>query len=323
MEQVLRKSNTAPEFKDGIYFDLDEVPYHLDPALGSTDMGKLRDNPCDYWWGSPMNPMRPPDPDTPARLRGRAMHKLVLEGEAAFDALYMRGPEHAEDMTPAEKSASTKAAKAEAKKANKEILPADAYDRVSISSAMITKNPKLATAFTGGAPEVSIFWTREGIRRKARLDYLKPRGIGDLKSINNTREIAFPAACRNSIANYHYEMQAAHYIEARTMVAQFFAEGLVFPSTGIDKWRDLLRKCAESKVFAFQWVFFQAEKAPVTWSRILSPANPIFDIATREIEMATDNYRAFMERFGRDSMWLLLDDPEELDISELPSWWGR
>jgi hypothetical protein len=270
-----------------------------------------------------MNPMRPPDPDTPARLRGRAMHKLVLEGEAAFDALYMRGPEHDQDMTPAEKSASTKAANAEAKKIGKKILPADAYDRVSISSAMITKNPKLATAFTGGASEVSIFWTRDGVRRKARLDYLKPRGIGDLKSINNTREIAFPAACRQSIANYHYEMQAAHYIEARTMIPQFFADGLVFPSTSSDKWRDLLRKCAEQKTFAFQWVFFQAEKAPVTWSRILSPANPIFDIAQREIEMATDNYRKFMDKFGRNEMWLLLDDPQELEMSEMPAWWGR
>ena len=147
MEQVLRKTNTAPEFQDGIYFDLDEQPYHLDAALGSTDMGKLRDNPCDYWWGSPMNPTRPIDKDTPARLRGRAMHKLVLEGEVTFDALYMRGPDHAEDMSPAEKSAATKAVNAEAKKIRKDVLPADTYDRVVMASAMITKNPKLATAF--------------------------------------------------------------------------------------------------------------------------------------------------------------------------------
>jgi hypothetical protein len=118
-------------------------------------------------------------------------------------------------------------------------------------------------------------------------------------------------------------MQAAHYLEARAMIPQFFADGLVFPSTAADKWRDILRKCAEAKAFAFQWIFFAAEGAPITWSRILSPANPIFDIAQREIEMATDNYRKFMDKFGRNEMWLLLDDPQELEMSEMPAWWGR
>jgi hypothetical protein len=324
MENVQRAPEPEVEFpRAGIYFDLDEDEYHADPALGSTDLRKLLGNPCDYWYESPMNPHREIDKDTPARARGRAMHKLVLEGEASFDKIYMRGPQHSDDMTASEKGAATKAANAAAAKLGKEVLPAKDYDRVAIASAMITRNPKLATAFLGGAPEVSVFWTRDGIRRKARLDYLKPRGIGDLKSVINTMEIAFPAACRRAIANYRYEMQAAHYLEARAEIPKFFADGMVFPSTDLDKWRDVLRKCAEAKAFAFQWVFFQSDKAPVTWSRILSPANPIFDIAQREIELATDNYKAFMDKFGPDSMWLLLDDPEELAMEEMPGWWGR
>lgn len=322
MENALRKpeAETVKEFADGIYFDLNEEAYHESSALGSTDMRNLLNNPPNFWWDSPMNPSREPDSDTPARLRGRGMHKLVLEGQAAFDALYMRGPQHSPDMTPAEKSAATKAVNAEAKKIGKEVLPAKDYDRIAIASAMITRNPKLATAFLGGAPEVSIFWTRDGVRRKARLDYLKPRGVGDLKSVVNTRQISFKAACRLAIATYAYEIQAAHYLEARAQIPQLFADGLVFPSTDADKWRDILRKCAETKVFAFQWVFIESDKAPVTWSRILSPANPIFEIAQREIELATDNYKEFMDRFGPDQIWLDLEEPGELDMSELPAW---
>jgi hypothetical protein len=323
LEVVKEAAVTSGQFADGVYFDLDEEAYHLDLALGSTDHRKLLTSPADYWFASPLNPNRPADKDTPARARGRAMHKLVLEGQASFDALYMRGPDHTEDMTPAEKSAATKAVKAQAAKLGREVLPADVYDRVAIASAMITRNPKLAMAFTGGAPEVSVFWTRDGVRRKARLDYLKPRGIGDLKSVVNMREIPFKAACRNAIANYRYEMQAALYIEARSMIPKFFADGLVFPSTDADKWRDILRKCAEAKAFAFQFVFFQAEGAPITWSTILSPANPIFEIAQREVNIATDNYQNFMEQFGPDKMWLELDEPQELAMEEMPAFWGR
>jgi hypothetical protein len=325
MEQTARKEETiggkgyAP-VEDGIYFDLDEEVYHLDEALGSSDHRKLLENPSDWWYESALNPNRPENKDTPARLRGRAMHALVLEGEDAFGQRYMR-VEHSEDMSPAEKSAATKAAKKQAELTGKTALPADVYDRVAIAGAMITRNPKLAGAFTNGMPEVSIFWTRDGIRRKARIDYLKPRGIGDLKSIANTREIGFPNACRNAIATYRYEMQAALYMEARSMIPQFYREGRVY---GDDNFaHSILRRCAETKEFAFQWIFFQAEKAPITWSRILSPANPIFEIAKREIDRAADNYKAFMDKFGRDQMWLLLEEPEELDMNEMPAWWGR
>jgi hypothetical protein len=307
---------------DGIYLDLDEEIYRADSALGSSDMRKLVDNAATFWWESPMNPQRPKDRDTPATLRGRAMHKMVLEGEAAFSARYMRGRDWMEGAPSSEKAAETKRINAEAEKMGKEVLPSETYDRVVIASAMISKNPKLAPAFTGGLPEISIFWTRDGLRRKARLDYLKPRGIGDLKSIANTRELAFPAACRIAIAQRRMEIQAAHYMEARAMIPQFMAEGRFNPPNAIDLFA-FLKKCAAAKEFGWQWVFFQSEGAPVTWSRILSPANPILEVARRALDQAADNYRAFMDKFGPNEMWLILDPPEELDLAEMPAWWGR
>src|ERR1017187_4825962 len=101
-------------------FGLDEVHYHLDPAVGSTDIRRLRRSAPDYYWHSWMHPSRPPVDEvkpTPARLLGKAMHKLVLEGQAAFDRLYVRRPDDEDGATSADKSAVTKAVNAAAEKA--------------------------------------------------------------------------------------------------------------------------------------------------------------------------------------------------------------
>jgi hypothetical protein len=309
---------------DGIHIGMDETLYREDPALGSTDMGKLAVNPCDYWYESAFNLDRPERKDTPQLERGRAMHKIVLEGHAAFTKVYMRGPVNGPEFTQGEKSSRTKAANAEAAKLGKTCLPAADFDRVTIAADLIAQNPHLAGAFTGGIPEVSVFWTRDGIRRKARFDYLKPRGVGDLKSITNTMRLPFDEACKRSIAHWRYEIQAAHYLEARAMLAALYNDDRVYGATNENNAakhsETILSKSAATNSFGFQWVFFQAELAPVTWSCIVSPANPIIEYGEREIVQATDNYRAFMEKFGPHKMWILEDAPEELNMADLPAW---
>jgi len=311
-------TTTQKAFDPGIYFNLDEATYHADPALGSTDIRKLRQNPSSYWYSSWMNPHRPPDKGTPGRTRGRAMHKLVYEGEKAFDEIYMRGAEHDADMTPSEKASLTKEANKRAATLNKIALPAVDYDQVAIASAMITKNPELKSVFTGGASEVSVFWQRSGIRLKARLDYLKPRGVGDLKGCANTKGIAFPAACRNDITNYSYHIQAKHYLDARAVIPQLIRDNAVHGAHE----NDFLDKLLAAKVYGWQWLFYQIEGAPITWSAVLSPQNPILELAARSIDQALANFVDYRDRFGTD-MWLLIEEPRELPIEEMPSWFGR
>lgn len=303
----------------GIYFGLEEQLYRDDPALGSSDIRKLRRNPTSFWWESAMNPHRPKDKNTPARIRGSAMHKLVLEGEAAFDAIYARGPEHDEDMTPAEKSALTKEFKKKIASTGKVMLPADDYDRVVISKSMIVLNPSLKTAFQGGIPEVSLFWERDGVRRKARIDYLKPLGLGDLKGCANTKDIAFDAACRNDIANYDYHIQPAHYLEGSALIPQFVADGCVYG----DHDAALFKSIVKGKKVGWQWVFFQMEKAPITWSYKISLENlPVLDTARRDIEIAVSRYVANMDKFG-DSPWISVEKTQELFIESMPPWFAR
>lgn len=319
-----------PEMHEpGIYFGLDEDLYHADPSLGSSNLKTLAKNPSTYWFSSWMNPRRPKDKDTPARARGRAVHQLVLYGEDHFDSNFMRGAVHDDDMTAAEKGAATKAANAAAAKLGKVALPADVYDNIVIASAMIAKNPKLATALRNGINEVSIFW-REHVASpttgemimvpmKARYDCMKPRGIGDLKSITNMHDKPFDRCCIESISNYRYDVQAKHYMNCRPLLADFIKKGRVFG----DHDPAFLQKVGKSPAWAFQFVFWQAEGAPITYSKVLSPGNPLLELAENVLEKAKANYVDYMERIGPNEMWLLAEEPSELFLDEMPGWFAR
>ena len=99
-------------------------------------------------------------------------------------------------------------------------------------------------------------------------------------------------------------------------MAGLVADGLVFGDHD-PAW---LKRVVECQQFAFQWVFFQAEGAPITWSRSLSPGNPILDIAERDRQKAFETYREFKRSFSDGEMWLQQEPVTELDINELPRW---
>src|SRR5262249_20567053 len=74
------------------YFALPSADYHANPSLGSSELKRLLQAPAVYWWHSHMNPERSPSPDSPAKQKGRALHKLVLEGPEAFRATFVTEP---------------------------------------------------------------------------------------------------------------------------------------------------------------------------------------------------------------------------------------
>jgi hypothetical protein len=303
--------DSGAQMRLGIYFDLPEDQYHADPALGSTDLRRLLASGPDYWWESPLNPNPPERRPSPQLDFGKALHKLVLEGHQAFAVRYVRRPD---DLVRLDAKA-----KAALAPDGQTVLDGDDYDRILISGELIAKNSDLAAAFEGGVPEVSVFWKRsDGTRLKARFDFLKIRGVGDLKSIRNYMGHPFAEACTRSIVTYRYDIQAAHYLEGRAEIARMVADGLVYG----DHDAAWLKRAADSRVFAFQWVFFQAEGAPITWSRSLSPGNPILDIAERDRQKALQTYSEFKNKFSDNEMWLLNEPVTELDINDLPRWYA-
>jgi hypothetical protein len=181
----------------GVYFNLPAAEYHADPSVGSSDLKRLLQAPAVYWWHSHMNPNRVPTPDSPAKQKGRALHKLVLEGEDAFASAFAEEPwpggypgalVSLEDLkakcrelgevvsgTNAELAKRIKAQDPKAvifddilatfrvmiERDGLEVLKPDAMREVRQAAASITLNPHLARAFQGGIPEVSAFWVDE------------------------------------------------------------------------------------------------------------------------------------------------------------------
>lgn len=302
--------------EDGIYMALEAAKYHADPALGSGDVRRLARNPTSYWWTSAMNPNKPKDKDTPARIRGRAMHEFVLESEALFKGNYMRGPYTDEDdYTTAEKTALTKDAKKKAAEAHKVLIKADDYDRIIIASAMITKNPELKTVFAGGYPEVSVFWTHDGVRRKCRLDYLKTGGIGDLKSITNMMDLPFDECCLMAFKRQRMDVQAYHYFQGRAAMRALF-EKRKCPDAD-SRATLFLETVVKQTDIGFQWVFFQSDDAPITFSKAIRPNNPMLrDHAKPTLDRAIDNYKKYMKEFGTGQPWLLMDPTTEITVDD-------
>lgn len=318
MEMIDHAGTAAAEpvpFADGIYFGLDEGAYHRDLALGSSDLKRLAAEPADYWYSSPLNPDLPPEETTPSQLIGKAVHKLVLEGEQAFAARFIRRPD---DLARLD-------AKARARIApnGQDVLPGDDFDRIRIAAGQVLANPYLSASFTGGSPEVSIFWTEtvegEPVRRKARFDYLKPRAVVDLKSVRPMDTAPFPDTCRKAIANWGYHTQAAAYLQARAQVPALVAAGAV-QGDHDPAW---LARVAEAPAHAFVFVFWSSSGAPLTWGTILSPGNDLVTYGEGKVAAALYAYATARRRFGLRSPWIEPQPLREIELADMPGWFQR
>ncbi|MGF3025590.1 PD-(D/E)XK nuclease-like domain-containing protein [Methylobacterium aquaticum] len=344
---------------DGLYFGLDEAEYHADLALGSSDLKRLATGPAEYWFGSRLNPDREAQETTPAQLLGKAVHRLVLEGKRSFAAAFERYPEGddllrtADDLAawikvrgPVPSWAKTKPQKiacildmceasgedpprildailAEAQADGRALLKGPDFDRIRAAAGSVLANPHLAQSFTGGASEVSLFWTDEidgePVRRKARFDYLKPRAIVDLKSISTGRRGRFPALCRRALAEWDYPVQAAAYLQARARLPEMVAAGRVFGDHD-PAW---LTRVAAAQDHAFVFVFWASGPVPLTWGTTLSPGNPVLDVAETTVRDALWTYVAARRAHGLDRPWIEHEPLNEISIDDLPGWWSR
>jgi hypothetical protein len=316
----------------GLHFGLPADVYHRDAALGSSDLRLLARNPFNFWWQSSLNPgWKPNEKETESLINGRALHKLVYEGNEAFKREFEIGPDQT-GLSSGEKGASTRKANEAAAKIGKTCIRLEVWERIAVTAAMITRNPDLATVFQGGRSEVSFFFLINGIRCKCRWDYLKtsmPKagpnagkritGIGDLKGIANQYEMDLEQACYNAIATYRYDAQIAHYLDALSLLGAAVSDGLIYG--GHDS--EWVKRAASWDLRAFQLIFHQTEGAPITHSMIFSPNNPIVESGRAVIHKGLERYAYCMEKFGSDNAWLLLDPAREAEVERMPMFWGR
>jgi exodeoxyribonuclease VIII len=180
--------------------DMDEVPYHAAPALGSTDIKNLLRSPAHYK-ASKSAPM-----ESEALRIGTLVHECILEPDTWAQR---------RDIPDVNKR--TKAGKAEMAKfyevAGEEgWLPVDAEDRAlceGMRESVMQHRLVRAVLENADKKEQSCFWSDEhwGVNCKARFDGLAEGLVLDLK----TTQDASPGAFRNAVARYDYHVQAFHY----------------------------------------------------------------------------------------------------------------
>ena len=155
----------------------------------------------------------------------------------------------------------------------------------------------LQDAFDGGFAEVSIFKTIDGVRRKARIDYLKTVGVVDLKTYSNSYGARADTAMHVACAKGRHDVQAAWYLD---LVEH--AKKLPFFNFNADaEWEERFRK---SKQHPYYIVYQESGLVPIARGKHMSRKLNTFKVAQTQCETAVQTYRDCLERFG-DDPWIV------------------
>jgi hypothetical protein len=184
-----------------IYYDMPEEQYFRSESLSASGCKALLPPSCPAlfaWYQSN------PTPAKPAFDHGKAAHELVLgKGGGIVEIEFNDWRTNA-----------AKAARQEAyEKGQTPLLSKDAR-RVEAMAAELAEHPIASELLKPGAgkAEVTIFWLDRptGIRRRARIDYLRPDSIVDYKSC----AYADLESVTRAAFKYNYHMQSGSYEDA-------------------------------------------------------------------------------------------------------------
>jgi hypothetical protein len=340
---------------NGVYFGLDESRYHAALALSASGIKHMRVSTLDWWARSILNPDREAEDATEsfAKILGRAFHRRILEGRAAFQADYAAEivPEDYPGVLKSNDELKERCValglKVGGKKSDliarileadpthvdciwenihsdytaqhpgKTFLPAKIIKSIEVAAAMIEKHPVLSRAFSGGMPEVSCFWTdREtGVPMKARFDYLKPKAIIDLKTVGDEVHLPLKKAFARAIASYKLHLQARLYLDAANEARKLISAGEVH-GTVDQKFLDAL-VMSDDRTFMF--VAQRKGIAPLAQGFILPPGLTL-DLAKYEIDLAIAAFKNAWQTFGPNVPWIPADEVETYDSTDLPTW---
>lgn len=211
----------------GAYADIDAELYHrapnLLPAPSLSSSGAktlLGRSPFHFWFDSPMNPDRPPEPDKPHFNIGKAAHDLILLSERWPDAYHVtpEGFSRAKKQQMAEEIAEADAAI----EAGKTVLSFDQAATVHAVSASIRRNDLAVATLTNGVTEETLVW-QDPLRKvwlRARPDF-RPHSIIEKRDVMVVSDLKFvapthadPVGFSRAIYNFGYHQSAAFYCDA-------------------------------------------------------------------------------------------------------------
>ena len=351
---VERQSAMIQPHENGVFFGIPDDEYHSAFALSASGIKHIRASPLDFWVRSQLNPEYEAvqaAESTEFKDIGTAYHKRIVEGKAVFEKLYAAAVDPGEypdalvtiddirerlrglglkvggskqeligrllEREPdAEILDDIKARHAE-DHAGKTLLSSDLIRKIEIAAAMIEHHPQLGKAFTGGYPEVAIFWTdpEYQIPMKAKLDYLKRAAIVDLKTFTNVLGMPVEKAIAREIANRKYHIQAALYLEAVRQAKALIRENKIGLASEVNP--DFFRDLCAAEEHTFLFVFQQKGVAPLARGKVIPGLT--LDCGRVEIQDAKFRFAEAWKKFG-DSPWVDESEIETFDPTAFPNY---
>lgn len=344
-------------FKEpGVYFGMPENEYHADPSLSASGIKNLDVSLLTYWVDSVLNPERE-DRTTKPMTAGKALHKLIIEGQDAFDEAYATIPEKPYGAIDGGDDLKAKCGELGLKKTgkiidlclrireaepdavlwpfilrdfkeaneSKIILSAEDAYNIAFPSAIIEKHPVALKAFTGGYPEVSIFWRdpETNMPMKARLDYLKTLAVVELKSFSNPFGKPLDKAIGHAVANHRYYVDAAVRLEAAEQAKKMDVKqwhGELPPP----EWIEAFKACP---THALVFVFLEQGKCPNIrvreWRKSETKRgsdSPYFVKGEMAFREGVERYAQCMEHFGPDIPWMNIEPMTPFVDIDFPMW---
>ncbi|MBF0141644.1 MAG: PD-(D/E)XK nuclease-like domain-containing protein [Magnetococcales bacterium] len=341
----------------GVYLNLPAEKYHADPSLSASGIKAMGASPQTYWYQF-FDPNRVDESDTPAKVLGRAIHKMVLEGDEAFHIAYAVEP-HPQDYpgclqgvdalrTKCEELGLKKSGTLEEMSnrildidpecilwpviksrfqasmvgSDKEVISGETYKQSQRASKAINANDSARSAFMGGLPEVSVFWkTSDGVPMKSRFDYLKPHALVDLKTFSNSNGIPVDSAVVHAVTKYQYSIQAYVYLQAAAAAKQLIQNGCVY---GDDS--NALQQFARVKDDPrFFFVFLETGPAMNVLVREFTQSQAnlmslVWEKGKRTSERAIQVWANCMNNFGPNQPWIMNQPVRPFMDEEFPLW---
>ena len=210
-----------PDTWSGIFPTIPAAQYHqrrVDVASASGLKQMLR-SPAHFkhWATHPED-----DKTSPALTFGRALHAAILEPDVflrTYAVVEAGAPKYptAAQWNAKKSNPESEAAKAwwkewEANNAGRIRLSLDDYDRAQRMADSARSHPVAAGLVVGGDREITFRWVDEatGLQCQSRADlYARGEFLMDVKSCRDASAEGFARA----VAGYHYDLQAAHYVE--------------------------------------------------------------------------------------------------------------
>lgn len=218
----------------------------------------------------------------------------------------------------------------------KVFLTPDQHGELEIAALMVARDPDpdVQNAFKHGYAEVVLIWycPATGVPMKARLDYLRTKGVSDLKTVANQRERSIENAIRFEIGAYKYNIQPVVYLEGVEVVRQLVRdEGarVVFhldcpENPTADDWRRNRDRLDFAMQWAQQddsdewlWVFQQKGAAPITRGVKFDRLSRTYEDTESIVMYAKKRFLTFSEVFGTEP-WLDTADAYTIADEDIP-----